>query len=381
VAVAVLPSVAACSAGGGSAGRLPAADTPLASERGISEEPSDATASIFPASTPASDDLLYVSNDGNNSITVYHQDASGNTAPLHVIAGLKTKLHDPGELSEDASGNLYVASGQSILVFAHGASGDVAPIRDLSGSLTHMTGQNVPVAAMVDPSTGKLFVSIENSSFYGHMLRFPPDATGNEAPFAIDGEQLEYPKQFELASDSTGNYLISPNGPSPYPSSVDVFDQGISSFEKQFASGAKLSSGPTSILGLFPDSAATSGVYTGINGVADDPATKTYLASGTDTASTGIFRFAENTQGYGALFGPAKFTPKIVSLITSDTCAGQLALGYERSIYAVHARANYCASDAIYVYEHDSSGDAKPIRILSGSKTALESPNGIYEGK
>src|ERR1035438_5341814 len=54
---------------------------------------------------PASSDLLYVGNQGNNSITVYRHDASGNTAPLYVIAGSRTEIVSPGQLSGDAQGN------------------------------------------------------------------------------------------------------------------------------------------------------------------------------------------------------------------------------------------------------------------------------------
>ena len=94
-------------------------------------------------------------------------------------------------------------------------------------------------------------------------------------------------------------------------------------------------------------------------------------------------RFAEGTNGYGIFSNqPASFTPPVVSTITSDTCGGNLALGYLRNIYVVHNKATGgCPTDAVYVYNHDSSGNATPLRVLSGSATRLSSPVGIYEGK
>ena len=109
-----------------------------------------------------SSDLLYIGNIGNNSITVYKHDAQGNTAPLYVIAGPNTEINSPGQLSEDAQGNLYVANGNhlqtsqnpAVLVFAHGANGNVAPIRNLSGPLT---GIHDVWAMTVDQTTGEIW--------------------------------------------------------------------------------------------------------------------------------------------------------------------------------------------------------------------------------
>jgi hypothetical protein len=109
------------------------------------------------------------------------------------------------------------------------------------------------------------------------------------------------------------------------------------------------------------------------------------LVSGGDGITNGIYRFREDTDGNGAANGvTSHYTPPVVSVITSDTCGTQLALGYERNIYVVHsANVNYasCPTDAVYVYEHDASGNAKPLRILTGSATKLDQPSGIYEGK
>jgi hypothetical protein len=222
----------------------------------------------------------------------------------------------------------------------------------------------------VDKVTGKMF-AMDSSSTCGfrcsNLLRFPPNATGNTAPFARSGS-LNI-TALQLDSDSTGQDLIEVQAPaccsSPYIS--------IETYPKQFANGAPLGA-VYSIAGFFG------------NGIADDPTTKTYLATtvsgGAGGGPAGIYRFAENTVGYTAdNYGglPASFKPSIVSIITSETCGRNLALGYLRNIYVVHNCPG--TAPAVNVYTHDSSGSVAPLRVLSGTATRLNQPYGIYEGE
>jgi hypothetical protein len=281
------------------------------------------------------------------------------TAPVRVIAGSKTEITHPGELSEDAKGDLYVANGSSLLVFAHAANGNVAPIRKLWGSRTKI---HAIEAMTVDQTTGKIFVFDEpKASDDGEstLLRFAPAATGDEAPYAASLN--DFPPAIELANDSTGKNIIEANGVPCCESAI----AGVLTAQKQFAYGTD----PSVPYGI---NAFTSA------GVADDPTTKTYLApvGYPGLPRAGIYRLAENTDGAFSLSGgPGTITPAVVSVITSATSCGQLALGYLRNIYAV------CGTNAVYVYAHDAKGDVAPIRILHGSATKLDSPYGIYEGQ
>jgi hypothetical protein len=109
------------------------------------------------------------------------------------------------------------------------------------------------------------------------------------------------------------------------------------------------------------------------DGIVDDPTTKTYLMSVASVPGS-IIRLKEGTSG-SFYDSPPTLTPPLVSTITTATACSALALGYLRNIYAV------CGTNTVNVYEHDASGAAKPIRVLSGSKTLLDNPVGIYEGK
>jgi hypothetical protein len=367
-----LPSLSACSGVGRSnPAVLPqSASAPLAPDAAVREAQSDSALSPAAPYVAGPNDLLYVANAGSNSITVYHTGASGNTAPLATIAGANTQLDSPGPLSEDANGDLYVANDHfilpaSILVFKHGANGNVAPLRVITGPLTGLS-TNYLEAVTVDQTTGKIFAMLgtQNGGGASELVRFPPNASGNQAPLATTVNGLF--SALELASDSTGHNIIEASDGECCNSATF----GVYTFAKQFPNGAN----PTSIYAVNSFDAV---------GVADDPTTKTYLASGTDGVSSGIFRFDEDTVGHGVppFGGSPNYTPPVVSLITSDTCGRQLALGYQRSIYVAHNASLGCSTDAVYVYRHDASGSVAPLRILTGSATKLDQPTGIYEGK
>ncbi|MBI4483126.1 MAG: hypothetical protein HY652_09570 [Acidobacteria bacterium] len=113
------------------------------------------------------------------SITVYSRTASGDTAPLRVIAGPKTQLNWPAGIAvEPERGELFVANdaGDSILIFSTTASGDVAPIRVLKGP---KTGIKNPTGLFVDTKNNELWVAnFANHSATVHRLT----ADGDTAP-------------------------------------------------------------------------------------------------------------------------------------------------------------------------------------------------------
>ena len=138
------------------------------------------------------DGTLYVSNAGadsatfDGSITVYAPGAQGNAAPVRVISGQNTGLVDPVGLALDSAGYLYVANGYfvpdqtgnfvftgEVLVFAPGASGDVAPVRIISGSKTLLSK---PAKGVAVDSQGWIYVTDRD------ILVFAPGTSGDIAP-------------------------------------------------------------------------------------------------------------------------------------------------------------------------------------------------------
>ena len=303
--------------------------------------------------------------------------------PLYVIAGSNTGIDNPGQLSEDGQGNLYVANGSlfapsvkpAILVFGHGANGNVPPIRKIAGPLAVHKIQ----AMTVDQATGEIYVfegTAPHTEGRSILARFARNATGNVAPLA---RAYDLDPAVQLASDSSGTGVIEANQPQDYKD----FFWGTSTYPAQFRND----SSPTAIyyvLAFFS------------RGIADDASTRTYLTSGEasfarctrpscgDTIS-GIYRFAEDTTGnFSYNGGPSSLTPPVLSIITSDTCGTQLAVapGSSPNTYVTHSiKFGSCPTDGVYVYASNASGNAAPLRVLSGSATQLNEPYGIYEGK
>lgn len=81
-------------------------------------------------------------NDINPRIVVYAAGASGNAAPIAVISGSATQLHNPVKMRVDKSGGIYVADESSVYYYAPGSNGNVAPARVISGSNTGFDGSN-----------------------------------------------------------------------------------------------------------------------------------------------------------------------------------------------------------------------------------------------
>ncbi|HVA34097.1 MAG TPA: hypothetical protein VNG31_08120, partial [Candidatus Baltobacteraceae bacterium] len=76
-----------------------------------------------------------------NRIVVFAPNATGDVAPVRVIAGSKTLLHSPSGIAVDGAGYVYVgnivySSSQlqkwPLLVFGPNADGNVAPVQAIT---------------------------------------------------------------------------------------------------------------------------------------------------------------------------------------------------------------------------------------------------------
>lgn len=99
-------------------------------------------------SDPTNDDIV-VTNAGNNSVTAYTRSAIdaatvnkvADVAPVYTIAGSNTGLNSPCGVYVDSSG-IYVTNngGNSITVYAPGASGNAVPQQTIRGPKTGLSG-------------------------------------------------------------------------------------------------------------------------------------------------------------------------------------------------------------------------------------------------
>jgi hypothetical protein len=94
--------------------------------------------------------MIYAANLYASTITAYPAGSAGNVAPTIFIHGKKTQLFNPDAIAVDKAGYLYVGNEPlvpafppaSILVFAPGANGNVAPIQIIEGSKTRLAEVN-----------------------------------------------------------------------------------------------------------------------------------------------------------------------------------------------------------------------------------------------
>jgi hypothetical protein len=150
---------------------------------------------------------LVVANTDGHSVTVYSRTASGNTAPLRNLSGPATGLSFPGVAVDTVNNELLVGNGgnNSITVYSRTASGNTAPLRTLSGPAT---GLSVPSGSgpALDLVNNELLVQ----NLVGNSITvYSRTASGNAAPLrTISGPATGLNDPIGLAVDPVHNELV-----------------------------------------------------------------------------------------------------------------------------------------------------------------------------
>lgn len=153
---------------------------------------------------------LLVGNGTTNSITVYPLGATGNVAPLRTLAGAATGLNSPLGIYVDAVNNeLLVANNfdpGSITVYSRTASGNTAPVRTLAGAAT---GVLFPISVTVDNTHNELIVANNNgSTTLSSITVYARTASGNVPPIrSISGAATGLMNPDGTAVDVVNNEL------------------------------------------------------------------------------------------------------------------------------------------------------------------------------
>lgn len=298
---------------------------------------------------------LYVANSRADSITVYTRGTSGDVPPLRTIRGPLTRLKTPYGVTLDVDGNLYVANGSAsrITVYAPGANGDVAPLRIISGPAT---GLRNPISVALD-AAGNLYVA-NNDGNTSTITVYAPGISGNAVPLrTISGPLTGLNSAQGVALDPTGNLYV--------------------------ANGSTHTGGPYSVIMYVPGTGGNvaplrtiGGPLTGLNGVqkvALDATGNIYVANG---RSFVITVYASGAKGNVApvrtirgvntgLSAPPREPDPIGPVGVTLDAAGTLYV------------TNWGA-DRISVYAPGAAGNVVPLRIISGAKTGLSTPNDIF---
>lgn len=143
--------------------------------------------------------VIVVTNQNPPTVQVYPADATGDVAPIRTISGAATTLVTPWGVTISREQIIVCDVGGAIDVFPLTANGNVAPIRRIAG----------PATTLVDPSAavvynGELYVAQSHS-----LAVFPIDATGNVPPTrTITGIPIGLG---HLAIDSGELYVTTPS--------------------------------------------------------------------------------------------------------------------------------------------------------------------------
>jgi hypothetical protein len=239
-----------------------------------------------------------------------------------------------------------------VLVFAPFANGNVAPVRIIAGPATRI---DHPTAVAV-AADGTVYVgsysSEANGVVHSSLLRFAPNATGNVAPTAA----LAYGKGKldAITIDPDFGLIVSagPGGAGGTGTSVTYFTKNLTA---EFGQIAAYDPGP----------------------LAADPATKTFLGLLSGPSKDWVYRFPDATTGVLDSPDAPGVTPPIVSGFSVATCPVAIATDETRTIYVA---GQGCPADSIAAFAPDSSGDALPVRQISGPATELAEPTYITVG-
>jgi sugar lactone lactonase YvrE len=163
-------------------------------------------------------EYMYVANDiqvgssWSSAISIYPAAANGNVYPSMVISGSQTQLMHLAGIVVSASGEIYVANEEgSILGFAPGSSGDASPNVVISGSQTELSR---PTGLSLD-SKGNIYVANCASgcgvgSQPPAVLEFSAKSNGNVAPIRnISGSETEFENANDVVLDASREIYVS----------------------------------------------------------------------------------------------------------------------------------------------------------------------------
>ena len=222
-------------------------------------------------------ELLYVPIIASNSVEVFDAAANGNVAPLFTIAtascgltgptgvavdahgtifisnfgappfisivkvtgttpslvgviqGDKTHLDAPDEMAVDTSGNLYVANEHGIITtqgiteYAPGATGNVPPVAQITGSNTDLIGLIGPTGVALDQKNN-IFAVMNDLA---RLVEFPAGSNGNVAPIInVFGANTLLDVSTAVALDSTGRIYVTNGMPLAPTQAVTIYSPG-----------------------------------------------------------------------------------------------------------------------------------------------------------
>lgn len=282
---------------------------------------------------------LFVTEYDDNRIQVFPADANGTPNALRVIEGAATRLDFPAHC-QVVGNELFVANdatgGGRITVHSVSASGNVAPLREISGNNTQLgTLYSICVGR------GEIFAANEGS---GQILIFPANGNGNIAPIGV----------------------------------IEGANTGLTSIYAVFLSGDELfvtdnaGDGRIAVFNRTDDgNVAPKRVITGVNTSMSDPTgifvqgSEIYVG---DETSDSVAVFSLNDTGN---IGPLRLIQGANTLLQFPDQL--IRLGGEILV------AEY-TGDRVLGFPVSTDGNVAPTRVLNSNTTTFDGPSGISIG-
>jgi len=295
-------------------------------------------------------DELYVANFVGNSITVYNQTASGNVEPIRTISGGNTGLAGPVAVAVDpVHDEIAVANfnNNSITVYKQTADGNVKPLRTIIGAAT---GLNQPEGVAVDPVHNEIIVTNGGGNT---VTVYSRTADGDVTPLRTIGPAgtsgLNAP--FGLGLDLVHNEIVVSNSG----------NNSITVYSRTENGGA--AAVPLRIIGPGGTS-----LLNGPEGLALDLAHDEIVVANFGNDTITVYSRTENG---GATATPLRTISGVVN--TQLNLPEDIAIDSARNEIFV---ANF-GNDTITVYRRTANGDIAPLRIIGGVDTGLNAEFGL----
>ncbi|HEY2473804.1 MAG TPA: hypothetical protein VGI19_03290 [Candidatus Cybelea sp.] len=138
-----------------------------------------------------SEDLLYVSDSGSNSVYVY-------SFPDGTLAGTLTGLNNPQGDCVDASQNVWIANAgaNDTIEYAHGGTSPLATLHD--------PGKYPPFACAIDPTTGNLAITNAEPPYGRGEVMIYRNAQGTPRAYKVSS----VPHLYYDGYDNQGNLFV-----------------------------------------------------------------------------------------------------------------------------------------------------------------------------
>lgn len=293
------------------------------------------------------------------SITVYSAGSTGNVAPIRTITGNDTGLYYPQGIALDSSGNLYTegyvnGGGDGVNAYAAGSNGDVSPLTSIIGADTGLAGPN----GIVVDAGGRLYVSNSGGgpTGGGSVTIYAAGSTGDAVPATtITSSFAGLPSASRVAVDSAGNiYVANESG----GGSVDIYSAGSYATDTPGATIAGDNTGLNYPLGIAVDFAGNIFVLNRDNAVTVYPA-----GTAGDVTPNATINIDTSGKNVPTGMGLSPHGDLYVTNLAVVKC-------HRRSCHKI-------SSPSVAVYPAGSDGNAKASAVISGPKTQLGSPSAV----